>query len=512
MYELLFAFKYLIPRKKSLSTSIISLLSVFVIALVVWLVVVFLSVTTGIESKWIGKLTSLHAPIQIVPTEEYYSSYYYQADKFSSFSNYSHKTIEEKILTQTSDPYNSQIDMPLPDFLSNGKVDIDPVKTVCQILDKTENISYQDFEVSGALMKITLKRFNPQSLSLFDREKVQHISQMIYLHSYSDKNPHLPHLLLPVFDEDILNLHNHPHDDLMKEENSWKERDFLLDTSEYFPVYLPKVMRDSNILIGDRGTLTYQAQTAMSAQEQQIPIFVAGFYDPGVLPIGNRCLLVPKQVPRQINATSPIIFDQTPTNGIQVWTKNLKEVKKVQSQLQKAFEEHKIASYWKISSYQEYDFAKDLMQQFHSDRLIFTLIAMIILLVACSNIISLLILLVNDKKKEIAVLRSMGASSKSISLIFGGCGAIMGFFSSLFGIGAAMFTLKHLDILIKALNALQGHAAFNVVFFGDKMPNDLSIDAISFVLIVTPIISIIAGIIPAIKASRLKPSATLRAE
>ena len=61
-------------------------MSVLVISLVVWLVLVFLSVTAGIERNWLQKLTALHAPIRLSPTEEYYGSYFYQIDAVSAAS------------------------------------------------------------------------------------------------------------------------------------------------------------------------------------------------------------------------------------------------------------------------------------------------------------------------------------------------------------------------------------------------------------------------------------------
>ena len=76
MYEFFLAFKYLIPKKRSLSTALISIMSIFVISLIVWLVLVFLSVTSAIEKNWLKKLTSLNAPIRITPKDEYYMSYY----------------------------------------------------------------------------------------------------------------------------------------------------------------------------------------------------------------------------------------------------------------------------------------------------------------------------------------------------------------------------------------------------------------------------------------------------
>ena len=116
LFELTIALRYLLPRKRSLSTALVSLLSVGVITLVVWLVLVFLSVTTGIEKNWLYKLTALHAPLRISPTEHYYRSYYYQIDSIASASNYTLKTLGEKEASSLSDPYNEEIDVEVPLF------------------------------------------------------------------------------------------------------------------------------------------------------------------------------------------------------------------------------------------------------------------------------------------------------------------------------------------------------------------------------------------------------------
>src|SRR5207302_568520 len=136
----------------------------------------------------------------------------------------------------------------------------------------------------------------------------------------------------------------------------------------------------------------------------------------------------------------------------------------------------------------------------------------IILIVACCNIISLLVLLVNDKKREIGILQAMGASSQSIAVIFGTCGIAMGVISSCIGIAAAIFTLHNIDSVVTLLSLLQGHDAFQAAFYGKSLPRELSGDSLTFVIIVTPILSLIAGLVPAIKACRLRPSAILRAE
>lgn len=445
-------------------------MSVLVISLVVWLVLIFLSVTSGIEKNWLKKLTSLHAPLRISPTDAYYNSYYYKIDSLASNSKYTLKTIEEKAKSLNTDPYSETLDVELPQsFPKNEK--IDPVKVAYQELG-TLGFPFQSYEISGALLRI-------------NRGGGAVLSQMSYLLSEPTENPHF--------------------------------RSLIVESGEFngneVPVYLPKNYKKSGVKVGDRGTLGYASHSALSSQEQRIPIVVKAFYDPGLVSLGNKCVIVPPEITQTIHAASQTFSpDGTPTNGLFVWLDNLSSVDAVKDKIQRQFEKAGISKYWKIDTYKDFEFSKDLLLQFQSDRTLFLMIASIILIVACCNIISLLVLLVNEKKKEIAVLQSMGASFKSIALIFGFCGAFVGALSCILGSVLAIFTLHHLDSVVSLLSALQGHNAFNPAFFGNTLPNEMSTQALAFVLIVTPILSLLAGLIPAIKASRIRSSNVLRAE
>ena len=143
---------------------------------------------------------------------------------------------------------------------------------------------------------------------------------------------------------------------------------------------------------------------------------------------------------------------------------------------------------WRVETYQEFEFTKDLIQQLHSEKNLFTLISTVIIIVACSNIISMLIILVNDKKHEIGILRSMGATSLSIAAIFGICGIVMGTIGSIVGIIAALLTLHHLEYLVGLISGLQGYDLFNPVFYGETLPNEVSYEALLFVVFATAII------------------------
>ena len=493
MFELSIARKYLIPKRKALSVSLISLMSIVVISLVVWLVLVFLSVTDGIEKGWLAKLTSLNGPLRITPAKEYFASYYHQIDQYATASDYTVKSLGQKALAAGSDPYDASRDIELPDRFPKPHLDgsgqlVDPVKRAFGALESL-NLAYQDYEVTGAMVRLQMLRPTSQS----------YLTQVAYVATLLDRNPNLKSLMLPHSASDISNAA------------------FLASMGGHIEVgdqvYLPKNFQESGILVGDSGYLTYAAQGASSVQEQRIPIRVAGFYDPGIMAIGHKCILAPSHlvhVLKQSNQSFQI--DPTFSGGIQIWIDDISKAREVKQQIINAFQEAGIGEYFQVASFHDYDFAKDLLQQFQSDKTLFTLIGIIILGVACCNIISLLILLVHDKKKEIGILSAMGASKTSIAMIFATCGALMGVLSSLIGVALALLTLRNIDAIAHFLSFVQGHEMFNAMFYGSSLPNQLSSDAVTFILIATPLLSLLAGLAPAIKACRLRPSEILKVE
>ena len=276
-------------------------------------------------------------------------------------------------------------------------------------------------------------------------------------------------------------------------------------------VLLPKGFRESGVLLGDPGYLSYHAPSATTLQEMHIPIFVAGFYDPGIIPIGGKLILVGDDVVSLIQS-SIFVDEKSFPNGLNVNFDDFSHAKAVKKDIQATLEANNLSSYWQVLDYEEYEFTKDIFQQMRSDRNLFSLISIIINIVACSNIVSMLIILVHDKRKEIAILRALGATKTSVGLIFGICGFIMGAVGSLIGALLAWLTLKNLPLLLGVLSSLQGFEVLNSNFYGETITAHLSNYAFWFVLITTSCISTIAGIVPAIKASFVNTSDALRSE
>lgn len=699
MFELSVACKYLIPRWRQLSVSIISLVSTFVIALVVWLIVVFFSVKDGLENSWIDKIVALTAPVRITPTERYYDSYYYLADGISSHSDYAAKSIGEKLQASHADPYDPEIDeeipanWPKPDRDAQGAVK-DIARMAYQLaLDMrgVKNLRVTDYETTMAKLRLRLLRHglgtntpsqqfleNAAYVGTFDAD-VPTLAAALIAPGGADYHNllHMQSIANDNVQEDEPNKVNHLQADDLRERlnayfsaveikalrtpsTSWRipvkllpqnahfvgaamlregsiirivipqktsELSLLIDrlqtekihavpveikiqngemaasianagfaplsgrvalvvdgemlipatldaaslkkinaigdirfnvkgTLQGYPldgtlplgrleiadaapipsahnslyaraedrrlvlpidsslgeaVILPKVFKETGALIGDHGYLSYYSPTPSTVQEQRIPIFISGFYDPGIMPIGGKYILASKDLAALIR-TSNNHEEALISNGFNVRFNNLDEAPRIKAELLKVFEEAGIAPYWHIETFQEYEFTKDLIQQLHSEKNLFSLISLIIIIVACSNIISMLIILVNDKKIEIGILRSMGATSASIATIFGVCGMVMGAAGSIIGIVAAVFTLRYVNELVAFISSVQGYDLFNPVFYGTTLPSELSMEALTFVIFTTAGISLLAGIVPALKASMLRPSAILRAE
>ncbi len=511
MFELSLAFKYLIPRKRQLSASIISLLSIGVIALVVWLVIVFFSVTIGLERLWTEKMVALTAPLRVLPTEHYIDSYYFQVDAASLESDYTHKSLSEKLATQISDPYDPEIDpelpigLPAPDLDENGELR-DLVKLAFQAA-ATVGVP-RDYEITVANLKLELIR-------PFSRDPHTFLSQASFLLSFDPHNPDLHRSLLPIEEEDRQNLQ------LQLSLQGRRSANILLEKSddgyllpkdgESYGVLIAQHFRDSGVKIGDRGYLSYHTPTASNIQEQRISIHVAGFYDPGIIGIGGKMVLIDKTITSLVRAGRKQ-QDDISTMGINVWIDDYRKADAAKEKINAELQRLGISKQWRVETYKEYEFTKVILQQLHSDRNLFSLIALIIILVACSNIITLLILLVNDKTKEIGVLRAMGATAGSIALIFGLCGLAMGIAGSLIGATLALLTLRFLNPIVDAMSALQGFDAFNATFYGETLPNALSGEALASVMVATALLSLFAALVPAVKAALLKPATVLRSE
>ena len=124
----------------------------------------------------------------------------------------------------------------------------------------------------------------------------------------------------------------------------------------------------------------------------------------------------------------------------------------------------------------------------------------------------MLIILVHEKAKEIAILQALGAKRASVAAIFGFCGLFISVVGSLTGALLAIYTVKNINLLLQFLSFIQGFDVLNRSFYGDNIPSDVSFSSVSFVLVSTTVVALISAVVPAYKAMRQNPADALRGE
>ena len=159
----------------------------------------------------------------------------------------------------------------------------------------------------------------------------------------------------------------------------------------------------------------------------------------------------------------------------------------------------------------------ELNQNFFSalrvERIVMFVILTMIVLVAAFGIISTLIMLVMQKQKEIAILKSMGATGRSIMGIFIVQGAIIGVAGTLLGLLAGLLIAHNLDPIVKGVEWVFGFKAFpQDVYLLDKLPSRVLWPDVLAIGITSILISLLATILPSRQAAQVDPVVAIRYE
>lgn len=138
-------------------------------------------------------------------------------------------------------------------------------------------------------------------------------------------------------------------------------------------------------------------------------------------------------------------------------------------------------------------------------------IAMVLVIgVACFNIVSTLIMAVKDKQGDIAIMRTLGANNAFIRRIFLWYGLQSGMKGAIFGVLLGVIFALNLTAIIKGIEQLLGIKLLSDgVYFVDFLPSELNPLDIIWILLATLILSLIASLYPAVRASKLEPAKVL---
>ena len=141
------------------------------------------------------------------------------------------------------------------------------------------------------------------------------------------------------------------------------------------------------------------------------------------------------------------------------------------------------------------------------------IILSLIVVVAAFNIISGLTILIKNKTKEIAILKTLGLSNRSIKKTFFLTGLTIGFFSTLSGIILGILFSINIEKIRIFLSTVFNLEIFpSDIYFLDKLPSEINISSILIIFTISLIISAIASYLPAMKISKMSTFRALRYE
>jgi lipoprotein-releasing system permease protein len=191
--------------------------------------------------------------------------------------------------------------------------------------------------------------------------------------------------------------------------------------------------------------------------------------------------------------------------NLEIYLNNPSNIEEEKNKIQKIFKNEFVYSWADMNS--------SLFSALKVERNVMFIILSLIIIVAAFNIISGLTILVKNKTRDIAILKSIGVLNKSIVKIFFLVGVIIGTTATFFGIFLGVLFSLYIENLREFLSS-----AFNIslfpeeIYFLSTMPSEINPTSIFIISLCSISITIIVSIFPAIKASKLDPVKGLKYE
>ena len=278
--------------------------------------------------------------------------------------------------------------------------------------------------------------------------------------------------------------------------------DGALDSFEKNKIIIGKELAISlNLVVGDDIVLmsTSNLQTPFGNLPLQEKFKISSVFSTGLAEFDQNVIFITFK-----NASSLFELDDKDIN-LEIFLKKPDSAESIKKEVQKIFTNHYVYS-WA-------DLNRSFFGALKVERNVMFIILTLIIIVAAFNIISGLTILVKNKTKEIAILRTLGVSKNSVTKIFFLIGFTIGSLATLTGVTFGIlfsYYIEEIRILITTI--------FNIklfpeeIYFLNQMPSEINIGYILIISFFSLIITFLATIFPSLSAARLDPVKALKYE
>ncbi|WP_028883855.1 lipoprotein-releasing ABC transporter permease subunit [Taylorella asinigenitalis] len=201
-----------------------------------------------------------------------------------------------------------------------------------------------------------------------------------------------------------------------------------------------------------------------------------------------------------------VLFRNTAISGVRVRVKDMLEAPDIAINMSNTLPYGYVAHDWTYDNRTWFAAVKV------EKRMMFMILTLIVA-VAAFNLLSSLVMSVKDKQSDIAILRTLGASPRSIGLIFLIQGALIGIIGSILGVVFGCLIAYNIETIIPFIENLLGLQFINPeVYFISQLPSQVNLNEVFIIAATSIILSLLATIYPSWRASRLQPAEVLRHE
>ena len=256
-----------------------------------------------------------------------------------------------------------------------------------------------------------------------------------------------------------------------------------------------------DLIVGDRISIMSPSgiETIIGSLPKQETFIVSSIFDSGLADFDSNIAFI------NLDTLESFFGFLKENRNLEIYLQNPSNITEIKNQIQKIFDNEFIYTWSDMNS--------SLFSALKVERNVMFIILSLIIIVAAFNIISGLTILVKNKTRDIAILKSIGVLNKSIIKIFFFVGVIIGTTATLFGIFLGVMFSLYIENLREFLSNFFNISLFpEEIYFLSTMPSEINPISIFIISLCSIFITIVVSIFPAIKASKLDPVKGLKYE